>query len=415
VPSRLVVFESRLGENFRPLSLTRPTFDFLCGTLTIFERLERTLGSRVSDALVPPHVAPLVKEKRPALRVNEEITEPCLAVNSLISPSFGLKKEIERSSLNTVAFDPEGIPIFARLEEMKVDASALEPKAPRAKRTRFDTPGSLMKYPWELVSQNGEAIEIDHNLVRRSGSSRGSSFESLGDKISISDSAEIEKFVTLDSRNGPVVVDDNAIVESFSHITGPAYVGDHSVIKSARIRAGTSIGKMCKIGGEIEESIFLGYSNKNHDGFIGHSLVGSWVNLGALTTNSDLKNTYGRMHVSVGGSPFDTGREKVGCFIGDMCKSSIGALIFGGKKIGVSSHLFGTVFEDVPSFTIYSKKLGESKELNLESAIETQRRMMARRGQQFTKGYEKMMRSVFKMTARERLSGHVKKGKFRYA
>ena len=171
---------------------------------------------------------------------------------------------------------------------------------------------------------------------------------------------------------------------------------------------------MCRVGGEFEESVMHGYSNKYHAGFIGHAYIGEWVNIGAMTTNSDLKDTYGTVKVTIGTKRIDTGLRKVGCFIADMAKTSIGVLIYTGKKIGVASHLHGIVYEDVPSFTIYAKSLGaKSVELYLDSAIEIQRRMMARRKKEL-KDYEiEVIRKVFELTKEERIRGGVIKGAFK--
>ncbi|MEM1891463.1 MAG: glucose-1-phosphate thymidylyltransferase, partial [Nitrososphaerota archaeon] len=145
----------------------------------------------------------------------------------------------------------------------------------------------------------------------------------------------------------------------------------------------------------------------------GHSYIGEWVNLGAGTSNSDLKNTYGTIKMDVGGRTHDTGNIFVGTFVGDHVKTAIGTYIFSGKKIGVSSHLYGIVSEDVPSFTAYAKTLGaKPTEIYLESAIETARRMMRRRNVQLSRTYEDMLRKVFKLTEQERSKAGVVKGKF---
>jgi glucose-1-phosphate thymidylyltransferase len=167
------------------------------------------------------------------------------------------------------------------------------------------------------------------------------------------------------------------------------------------------------VSGEIEQSIISNYTNKNHDGFVGHSIVGSWVNLGALTTTSDLKNTYGEIKVNVGGKQVNTGHNKVGAFIGDMAKTAIGTMISSGKSVGVSSFAMGAVTSDIPSFTI-SAGVPRSRvvEMYIDSAIETQRRMMSRRGIKISDAYISLIKSVFKMTKLDRSSHHVSKGKF---
>ena len=141
--------------------------------------------------------------------------------------------------------------------------------------------------------------------------------------------------VVLDAEHGPIYIDAGAEIHPFTRIEGPCYIGAGSVLFGAKCRAGNSIGPMCRIGGEIEGTIIQGYSNKYHDGFLGHAYVGQWVNLGALTTNSDLKNDYSEVRITLDGqSPIATGSNKVGALIGDHAKTSIGTLLNTGDVRG---------------------------------------------------------------------------------
>ena len=141
--------------------------------------------------------------------------------------------------------------------------------------------------------------------------------------------------VVIDAEHGPVYIDEGAEIHPFTRIEGPCYVGKKSILLGAKCREGNSIGPMCRVGGEVEESIIHGYSNKYHDGFLGHAYVGEWVNLGALTTNSDLKNDYSSVSVMLDGhTPIDTGSTKVGSLIGDHTKTSIGTLLNTGAYVG---------------------------------------------------------------------------------
>ena len=161
--------------------------------------------------------------------------------------------------------------------------------------------------------------------------------------------------------------------------------------------------KVCKIGGEIEDSIFHGYSNKQHYGFIGHAYIGEWVNLGAGTSNSDLKDTYGTIKYKIGGTVIDSGEQFFGCVIGDNTKSSIGTLIYTGKKIGFAAHIYGIITDDIPSFCIWAKSLNASpSELFLDSAISIYSRAAERRGVTLTKEYANLMKSIFEFTKDER-------------
>jgi len=140
--------------------------------------------------------------------------------------------------------------------------------------------------------------------------------------------AKIHPMVVIDAANGPVYLDEDVEVHPFTRIEGPCFVGKKSILLGTKCREGNSIGPWCRVGGEVEESIIQGYSNKYHDGFLGHAYVGEWVNLGALTTNSDLKNDYGDVEVILPGRrPINTQSTKVGSLIGDHTKTSIGTLL----------------------------------------------------------------------------------------
>ncbi|MCL5067439.1 MAG: hypothetical protein M1368_03690 [Thaumarchaeota archaeon] len=409
---RLTVYESDRRVNLQPLTLTNATFDLMLGSCTILERIERSLGRKAESLFVPQYLADVVREKHPGVAVNEPVNSPTIAVNSLLAPNAELHKEILRdaSAKDTVFVDSEGEPVFSKLEQFDTTGFAkLKQRKPLRKSI---SDHALIKFPWELVSYNAQVLIQDFADTKPSLTTL-KRVETRGNRISVSDSADLERHVTLDSRSGPIIISDDAEIQSFSRIDGPCYVGKKSKVKSALIREGTTISEECRVSGEIEESIISGYTNKNHEGFIGHSYVGSWVNLGAITTNSDLKNTYGTIKVKIGKDTVDTGSIKIGCFMGDMCKTSIGTMLFSGKSFGVSSQLFGTVTENVPSFTFYAKSLGaESKEFELESAVETQKRMMQRRGVQVTSAYLSMIKKVFEMTRKGRVLAKVKKGKF---
>jgi UDP-N-acetylglucosamine diphosphorylase/glucosamine-1-phosphate N-acetyltransferase len=219
--------------------------------------------------------------------------------------------------------------------------------------------------------------------------------------------------VTLDVRDGPIYIGDDTKIHAGSRITGPTYIGDKVIIPTGLIREGCTIGPVCRIGGELEETIIQGYTNKYHLGFIGHAYIGEWVNMGAATTNSDLKNTYGTVQVATNGRNVDTGSTKVGCFIADHAKTSIGTQIYTGKKIGVASQAHGFITKDIPSFTIWPQSLGAKPvELYLKSAIETQKRAMSRRNVQQTKEDAELLKKLFELTANERKKAGVVKKKF---
>jgi UDP-N-acetylglucosamine diphosphorylase/glucosamine-1-phosphate N-acetyltransferase len=203
---------------------------------------------------------------------------------------------------------------------------------------------------------------------------------------------------------GPVVLDREAVVGDFSYFEGPVYVGPRArTIERASLKGFVCVGAVCKIGGEIEASVIEPYTNKQHHGFLGHAWIGSWVNLGAGTSNSDLKNTYGEVHLDFPHRRVDTGMQFLGCIVGDFAKSAINTSIFTGKVIGVASMLYGFVGSSVPSFCNYARSFGQITECPLEQALLIQKRMFARRGIEQTPEDVEVLRAVFEMTRGERL------------
>ncbi len=411
-----MVFESKLRDNMYPLSLTRPSFDFLCGTSSLLENIERVLQKKVTHLIVPKYLEALCKESHPGCSINTGLEGRCLAVNALLNPAFPLLSELRKAldskgQQELVAVDPSGSPVFGVFDNFQPEILSSVTEMKRISVDLGCIEPALFSYPWELVSENGDAICRQARELDRGASPN---CEVFGSRLHVKESVEIEKNVTIDTRAGDVVIAEGAQVQSFSRITGPAFVGKGSIIKSAKLWEGTTIGKACKVGGEVEQTILFEYTNKNHEGFLGHSVIGSWANLGALTTNSDLKNTYGKIKVSMAdGEVVNSELNKVGCFIGDITKTSIGTLIMSGKMLGVASQIFGTVTENVPSFTMYASSLeGEAQEIYLESALETQRRMMARRNLQMSDSYADLIKAIHEMTSKDRAASRVGKGKF---
>ncbi|MBI3004934.1 MAG: transferase, partial [Ignavibacteriales bacterium] len=210
--------------------------------------------------------------------------------------------------------------------------------------------------------------------------------------------------VVIDTEDGPVIIGKNVKVFPNATIIGPVFIGDNSWIKvGAQIYENTSIGPVCKVGGEVEETIIHSYSNKQHAGFLGHSYIAPWVNLGADTNNSDLKNNYGNVKVYVNGQQVDTGLQFVGLTMGDHSKAAINSMFNTGTVVGVCSNIFGFGFPPkyVPSFSWGAA--GETfTTFSIDKAIEVARRVMARRKIELTATEEKLFRKIFELTSDDR-------------
>ncbi|MBI4810593.1 MAG: transferase, partial [Ignavibacteriales bacterium] len=227
--------------------------------------------------------------------------------------------------------------------------------------------------------------------------------------IIIGKGSKIKPGAVLDAEKGPIIIGINVTIMPNAVIEGPVFIGDNSIIKiGAKIYHGTSIGKWCKVGGEVEASIIQSYSNKQHDGFLGHSYLGSWINIGADTNTSDLKNNYGTVRVYVNGKMIDSGLQFVGLTMGDHSKSGINTMFDTGTVVGISSNIYGSGFPSkfIPSFAWGGEK--QFTAYDLEKSIDTMKKVMARRNVNLTASYEKLVRKIFKDTMEERKSAGVK-------
>jgi len=416
----LCIFEDEYYENFLPLTYTKATFELICGSKTLLER--------AVEALKPQKVLLVARdylreglEGRTGFVVNEaEVEGDALIVNGRLLIDSQALAILDSLKLGE-ALTSKGILVAMKLGEGlargAITNRVFEPRLAKSFASVKEVDLELVEYPWQLIELTSELLGEVSSLGERY---EGDEIKVLGspDMLRTAGDVRVEGPVVVDVRRGPVYIGRDCEIEGYTKIEGPTYIGDSCVIRGAYIRSKCYIGKVCRIGvgSELEKTIISGYTNKQHLGFIGHSYVGEWVNIGAGTNVSDLKNTYGTVKVNIKGSKVDTGLIKLGCFMGDHVKTSIGTQIYSGKKIGPFSHLHGFVYEDVPPFTIWAKSFGaEPVELELESAVETQRRMYERRGVSQTKTDVELIKRLFELTAEERAKSGVKKGRFKLA
>lgn len=411
-----IIFDDELTENFYPLTLTKPSFGLISGTKTFLENLTKQLNLKKYSLLVPPYLAKTVKQKYKTEVNPNQTNGDTIFINGRIILDKKTKNLL-MSKDNFLAFS-DGYLLLAKLNK-KASNQFLKGEKNHQKldgnlKKHVLPSSNMIKYPWELIENNPVSIKEQSKEILKSKNPDLSKCNIIGpiSNLKCKGNVEIESFVTFDLRNGPIVIDHNAIIESNSRIEGPSYIGKNTIIKSAQINKGTSILDCCKIGGEVDNSIISSYTNKAHNGFLGHSYVGEWVNIGAGTSNSDIKNTYGTIKMVIRGINIDTGINKIGCFISDYAKISIGSFIYTGKTIGVSSHTHGYVTENVPSFTIYSPTLeGKNVELHLDSSLKTQKRIMSRRNVKQTKVDKDLITKLFESTQEDRYLNAVIKSK----
>lgn len=229
-------------------------------------------------------------------------------------------------------------------------------------------------------------------------------YKEIQDGLFVAPEVKLGDYLVANSSNGPIIIDRGASVGPYCYLRGPVYIGpDARIIEHAAIKDRVAVGRTTKIGGEVEASTVEPYTNKQHHGFLGHSYVGSWVNLGAGTCNSDLKNTYGTVVMEYPDGRFQTNMQFLGCIIGDFAKTAINTSIFTGKLIGACSMLYGYVTRNVPSFVNYARAFGQITEVSLDVLIATQSRMFARRNIVQQDAHIELLKDMYEQTKHERL------------
>jgi UDP-N-acetylglucosamine diphosphorylase/glucosamine-1-phosphate N-acetyltransferase len=415
----IALFEDPHWQNFAPISLTKATFDIKVGARSFFE--EHRLMPEV--LLTREYLAGVTGERHIQCKVNpSSIDSDTVFVNGLLHPGAIYPERLSKVS-HTFAITSGDRLLVARLDrkgsEYLSDCAAASKKidirklnVEKSTKLKAEESQGLLSEPWDIIGvlENSLALQVSG---LQGESDFGPGVRVAGNNtIAIAKNASVEEGTVLDARNGGIYIGQDAYVAA-SRIVGPAYIGGRTQVKQFTIIESSYVGHNCRVAGEIEHSIISDHTNKAHAGFIGHSYVGEWVNVGAMTTTSDLKMTYGNIKMTSDKVKVDTGQNKVGCFIADMAKTSIGTLIYSGRRIGISSHLHGLVAQDVPSFTIYGAGIGaKNAELELRSAIETQKKMMSRRNQVMSKAYEQMVKDIFSITAIDRKREGVRKRKF---
>ena len=409
----VIIFEDERWPDFAPLSIFRHVTLLRWGTRTLLDSVRTLAGAKEVSLWGRRELAELTSSAE-ELEYNAQVGDEAFLLNARARPDHGLQPLFERRGKFVAKCG--GVVVAARL-----GTKDIRPGAVQARQLLKLTKGldvlelprtALFQGCWQMVESNGLAIAGQASrfsdqleLPERAG------VKGPASNLMIHGSAEVEGHVTFDVRLGPVVVDEGASIESLSRVSGPCYIGPKVRVHSALIREGSSIFEGCRVGGEVENSIIMPHTNKSHYGYVGDSIVGEWVNLGAGSAFSNLKNTYGNVRAEVRGKKVDTGMMKFGPVIGDMAKVSIGSMIYAGKTVGAASHVSGLVDKSVPSFTFWDGRNGRMVELLVDSVIETQRRMMERRGLTLSKAEEIMIRLAFKSTKSERARARVKKGR----
>ena len=383
---------------------------------SLYEKIKRYYPRTNIYLLNRDHLNPVVKKTHPGAFTGKLGKETSvLFINGRLICDSDTPKKISINGSDEI-FESNGTVVAARLSKSNLELVSNSLSAPFNKRT-FEAVRStarttqvsarLIDHFFDLVSFNKEELKNDFSYHTRGGITRGRVHQTVAvyarGNIFIDDGSEVEAFCTLDARNGPIYISRGAKVQPYCRVEGPVFIGERSMITTgANIRMGTSIGADCKVGGEVEETIIHGRTNKHHYGFIGHSYIAEWVNMGAGTTNSDLKNNYGNIKIKYIDEETDSGKMFLGCAVADHTKTAIGTLINSGTVIGAASSVYGSSFEQkfIPSFSW--GEIGKLKVYDPEKAIKTAKVVMSRRGVEMDDPDIDLFRKVFDLTESER-------------
>jgi UDP-N-acetylglucosamine diphosphorylase/glucosamine-1-phosphate N-acetyltransferase len=405
---RICMFEDSQVAFLEPLTLTRAAFHLRCGGYALYQRHQSYFASTELGALVRPHLADLCRLLHPDMAVNDAawLTDgPTVLVNArwlppqgdpgdLTAPQVALLSDQVAYAVLPEGALPDGSP------EALVDWLERSNRLPHA-----HAGGAMIDYPWDLIEHNGDLLCRDFPRGSRAPAARdGLAVVGPRDWLFIDPRATVDPMVVADTTHGPVVIDGDAVVHAFTRLEGPCYIGPGSWVMGAKVRGHTTIGPMCRVGGEIEASIMHGYSNKYHDGFLGHSYVGEWVNLAAGTQVSDLRNDYSAVPVTVNGTKLDSQTSKVGSFIGDHTKTGLNVLLNTGTVVGAFCNLLpsGALLPKViPSFCRHYHGQVQARS-DWREMINTAAKVMQRRGQELTSTHSALMNVLYDQTAAQR-------------
>ena len=370
----LVFVDDIVANDFHPFALSRPCCELRAGALLVRQRWEMAAGDQTAGFIGGPHLTDF-DEPGAASFLSGMIPAGTILVNSRCAVGLaGLPAGDAWSCDGKLAAVRLRNPVNASdiLQDGRMDSWL-------SGETAVEIQGRWLDQVWDLIRHLPELLTADiTTLGERIEQTSVPHATTMGPYLTyIERGARIEPMVLLDASGGPILVRRGTTIQSFSRLVGPCIIGEETIVNGGRV-ATSSIGERCRVHGEVSVSVFTGHSNKGHDGFIGHSVLGRWVNLGAGTVNSNLKNNYSDVSLWTPRGIERTGMQFLGAFLGDHVKTAIGTRLTTGAVVGIGANVYGTGLTSryVPPF---AWGLDESDKWELEPFLETVGRMMQRR------------------------------------
>lgn len=392
-----ILFDDHSRDDLLPLTYTRPVADIRIGILTIREKWERLLNTKTSSL-----TESYLSEKYPTIR-----SEHNTLLNGSVCPSTQLVEEIKKLEPNQALVSDDVIIALHLKEEDLDDAGGMEIEDIEDVMTKMEF--VKINHLWDIFRLNGQAIKNDFKLITEGRKSRKLSNTNrvLGaENIFIEEGAVVE-MATLNAKTGPIYIGKNTEIMEGSIIRGPFAICEGSTVKmGAKIYGPTTLGPHSKLGGEVNNSVIFGYSNKAHDGFLGNSVIAEWCNIGADTNSSNLKNSYDNVKLwSYSQETFvDTGLQFCGLVMGDHSKTGINTMFNTGTVVGVNVNVFGSGFQRnfIPSFSWGGTK--GFKTYNINKAMDVAKAVFARRDIEFDDVEKNILTDIYEITRSNRKS-----------
>jgi UDP-N-acetylglucosamine diphosphorylase/glucosamine-1-phosphate N-acetyltransferase len=380
----LVLFDDARARAFEPFALTRPMSEMRAGALLIRQRWARVAGEPASGIATAPHLAPFEEFDAPPV-MTDIIPSGAILANARCLPRLdgrlGADATLWRCGARIAALRLPRPMHASELDGGNMSLDVLAPSLRLGDRAAAEIAGWWVNDPWDLIRDLTTVLASDIGILGPECAPEPSVPEVArrgSHALYVEAGAEIEPQVYVDLSAGPVLVRRGATVQAFTRMIGPLYIGEGSTITTDRIAA-SSIGEQCKVHGELSTSVIIGHANKSHDGFVGHSYLGRWVNLGAGTITSNLKNTYGPVQLWTPGGLVNTGMTFIGSMLGDYVKTGIGTRLMTGTVVGAGANIFGGAAPPkfVPPFAWGDGVPYQS--FAIDKFIEVAERQMARR------------------------------------
>lgn len=393
--SDFFLYDDAAARAFEPFALTRPASELRAGAELIRKRWERAFGLKATGFIGAPHLATFEEpDAPPAVCTDSDVVPGTIVANSrfvasLKSGKIDPKTKLWKNGGKVVAVRINSSHHASRFGEGQLSLEELAQERAKA----VDVPGRWIENVWDFIGTLDEQLKEDiPTLGAGIEVSKPADCVVVGDHALFCEAgALIEPHVVFDCTAGPILIRRGTEIPAFTRITGPCYIGEKCVIVGDRISS-SSIGDVSKVRGEISNTIVLGHSNKGHTGFVGHSYLGRWVNLGAGTTTSNLKNTYGTVQVQMANGLRETGEQFLGTFFGDYAKTGIGMMLTTGTMVGAGANVFGS---EMPPKSVPPFAWGGDERYEIEKFLEVAGRMMARRRVGLSEGAKEMLRAAY--------------------